>query len=214
MKDRKWIDVSAPLFNGMVHWPGDEPFHRQEMMSLEAGDVCNLSKIGATVHIGTHMDAPRHFVEGGASMDEMPLDATMGRARVIAIENPEIIPVDELEGQEVSPGERVLFRTRNSVEAWTTPEFRKNFVYIPEETAKYLASRRVRTVGVDYLSVGAFNGDGPQAHRALLSAGIWIIEGLQLGEVEPGEYDLICLPLRLVGSEGAPARAVLRARRP
>jgi arylformamidase len=210
MMSSPWIDISMPLSNGMVHWPGDEPFHREQMLFLERGDACNLSKIETTVHVGTHMDAPFHFVPGGPGIDTMPLNAGIGRARIIAISNPSAITVDEIAPHNISKGERILFRTRNSEISSSDTEFKKNFVSIAHEAAEYLAGRGVLTVGVDYLSVGAFEGDGAETHRALLGNGVWIIEGLRLGDMEPGEYDLICLPLKLAGSDGAPARAVLR----
>ena len=206
----EWIDVSVPLHNDMVHWPGDPPFHRDEVQSMKRGDVCNVSKITSTAHIGTHMDAPHHFIEGGKGIDAMPVEAGMGAARVIRIQDPEVIRVSEIEHYDITAGERVLFRTRNSDSAWKTNEFQKKFVYIPADTAKYLAARKVRTVGVDYLSVGGFEADGPQTHQALLGGGVWIIEGLNLSGVEGGPYELICLPLKIVGSDGAPARALLR----
>jgi arylformamidase len=206
----EWIDISVALDNGMVHWPGDPPFHREEVMQMERGDICNVSKMTSTVHIGTHMDAPHHFVKNGRGIDSMPIDATVGRARVIRIDDPEMIRVAELDQHNIGAGERVLFRTRNSLSAWKTTDFQKRFVYIPADTARYLVSKDVRTIGVDYLSVGGFDADGPQTHQALLSAGVWIIEGLNLGDVEPGDYDLVCLPLKIVGSDGAPARAILR----
>jgi len=206
----EWIDVSVPLRNGMVHWPGDTAFERVQTLKISAGDVCNVSQFSSNVHIGTHMDAPYHFIDGATTMEAMPLAATIGPARVIAIKDEECIRVEELEPHYIAKGERLLFKTINSDRFWKTDQFEEKFVYIPESTAKYLAARMVQTVGVDYLSVGAYNGDGPEAHRALLAAGIWIIEGLNLEAVEPGNYDLVCLPLKLVGSDGAPARAILR----
>ncbi len=207
---REWIDVSIPLENGMVCWPGDAPFERLETMKIASGEAANVSKFCSTVHIGTHMDAPRHFLDDGRGIDTMPIAATVGLARVIAIRDPEVIPVRELEPHRVSKGERVLFKTQNSSRLWKTRTFQEKFVHIPQDTAAYLASCGVQTVGVDYLSVGGFDTDGPETHRALLGAGIWIIEGLNLEHVEPGDYEMICLPLRIVGSDGAPARAVLR----
>lgn len=209
----KWIDVSVPLKNGMAHWPGDRPFKRKQTSWIDAGDACNLSEISGSVHTGTHMDAPGHFLKDRREgIDTMPLDAGIGVARVIAIQNEHAIALDEVQAQEPREGERILFRTKNSEGLWKSDEFAKDFIYIPADTAKYLANQRVRTVGVDYLSVGGFYHDGPETHQALLAGGIWIIEGLDLGAIEPGEYDLICLPLKLVGSDGAPARAVLRKR--
>ncbi|MGA2597525.1 MAG: cyclase family protein [Bryobacteraceae bacterium] len=209
----KWIDVSVPLHNGMVHWPGDEPFNREVPVQIAKGDPCNVSKITCTVHIGTHMDAPHHFFDNGAGIETMPLEAAMGPARVIRLGDPDLIRIAELQPHNIQRGERVILKTRNSDESWwATPEFKKKFVHIPADTAAYLASTGVQTVGVDYLSVGGFNTDGPETHRAMLGAGIWIIEGLVLGAIEPGNYDLICLPLKITGSDGAPARAILRPR--
>jgi arylformamidase len=143
-------------------------------------------------------------------METMPIEATIGPARVIAIQHPELIQVEELEPCHLKKGERVLFKTKNSEHHWETHTFQEKFVHIPEDTAHYLAKRGVQTVGVDYLSVGGYETDSAETHRALLAAGIWLIEGLNLEHVEPGAYELICLPLKIVGSDGAPARAVLR----
>jgi arylformamidase len=206
----EFIDVSIPLRDDMVHWPGDAPFHRLQTLDIANGDVCNLSQISTSAHIGTHMDAPRHFLADGKGIETMTIDATIGPARVIAIQHAELIQVQELEPHHLQKGERVLFKTRNSAHHWKTDTFQEKFVYIPEATAHYLAKCAIQTVGVDYLSVGGYKVDGAETHRALLAAGIWIIEGLNLEHVEPGNYELICLPLKTVGSDGAPARAVLR----
>jgi len=140
----------------------------------------------------------------------MPLDATVGPARVIAIGDTKSIKRAELVGHGISVGERILFKTLNSDHAWDSDTFEENFVFISQDGARYLAECGVRTVGVDYLSVGGFREDGPETHHALLGAGIWIIEGLNLRGVEPGAYEMVCLPLRLMGAEGSPARAILR----
>jgi len=206
----KFIDISVPLHNGMVHWPGDAPFNRTQTLHIAKGDECNLSQISSSAHVGTHMDAPRHFLKDGHGIETMPVDATIGPARVIAIHDPDLIRIAELEPHQLKRGERVLFKTRNSSHVWKTSEFQKKFVHIPQDTARYLGKCGVQTVGVDYLSVGGFETDSAETHQALLEAGIWIIEGLNLENVEPGNYELICLPLKLVGSDGAPARAILR----
>jgi arylformamidase len=205
-----WIDISVPLHAGMAHWPDDRPFDRVETQTIATGDPCNLSEISASAHIGTHMDAPRHYLADGAGIDTFPISAGIGRARVIAIHDPELIRVAELKPYKIAKGERVLFKTRNSQVAWATSTFQEKFVYIPPDTATFLADCCVQTVGVDYLSVGAYERDGAETHRTLLRAGVWIIEGLNLKDVEPGDYELVCLPLKIVGSDGAPARAVLR----
>jgi arylformamidase len=205
-----WIDISAPLRNGMVTWPGDAPFERASSLAIAHGDECNLSQISTSTHIGTHMDAPRHYLEGAAGIETVPIAASIGRARVIEIRDPEMIRISELEPHRLARGERVLFKTRNSGQCWKSDEFQKKYVHIDPEAARYLVECRIQTVGVDYLSVGGFESGGPETHRILLEAGIWIIEGLQLEQVEPGDYELICLPLKIIGGDGAPARAVLR----
>jgi arylformamidase len=205
-----WIDISVPLRNGMVTWPGDAPFERTNTLAIANGDPCNLSKLSTTAHIGTHMDAPRHYLDGAAGIETMPIAASIGRARVIEIQDPEVIRTSELEPHHLAKGERVLFKTQNSGRCWKTDHFQKKYIYIVPETALYLAECGVQTVGVDYLSVGGFESGGPETHRILLQAGIWIIEGLNLEGVEPGDYELVCLPLKIIGGDGAPARAVLR----
>ncbi len=206
----EWIDISVPLANGMVCWPGDRPFERSETLALADGDPCNVSEIRASAHTGTHMDAPLHFLEGASAIDSMPISVTVGRARVIEIHDPRLIRIGELEPHRLLKGERVLFKTSNSRLCWKTPEFKKEFVHIPPDTALYLAERGVQTVGIDYLSVGHAETSGDETHRILLGAGIWVIEGLNLEHVAAGEYELICLPLKIAGGDGAPARAVLR----
>lgn len=166
-----------------------------------------------SAHTGTHMDAPLHFLDAADSIDLMPLDATIGPARVIEIKDENVITAEELSAHELQAGERVLFKSRNSATCWQTGRcFFKNFVHVNASAAQFLVEKRVRTIGVDYLSVGAYEGDGAETHRILLGAPIWIIEGLDLSVVEPGLYDLICLPLKIEGGDGAPARAIVRKR--
>jgi arylformamidase len=205
-----WIDLSVSVHNGMVHWPGDPEFHIDRIKDHAAGDDLVLSHMDLGVHTGTHMDAPLHFVPGGETIDHMPLDATVGEARVIDIDDPESVKLAELERAGIEEGERILLKTANSDNVWDTDEFQKSFVYISREAAEYLASKRIKSVGVDYLSVGGFYKDGLETHRALLSAGIWVIEGLNLKPLHAGKWELICLPLRLTGAEAAPARAIAR----
>lgn len=210
LASENWIDVSVPIHSGMVHWPDNPPIEIERVQDMTKGDIANVSKLSMGVHTGTHMDAPLHFFEGGRSIDTMPLSATLGRARIIEISDTESIKPDELKPYNIQLGERVLFKTINSTQNWKTNEFVKNFVYISHEAAQYLAKLQVQVVGVDYLSVGGYSKDGPETHHALLGAGIWIIEGLNLSQVKAGPYDLICLPLKMVGSEGAPARAIVK----
>jgi arylformamidase len=206
----EWMDISVPLRSGMVHWPDNPPVDIERAMDINRGDVCNVSKMSLGVHTGTHMDAPIHFLANGIGIDQMPLTAAVGRARVIEIADPVSIKPGELVAHSIQRGERILFKTLNSPRCWQTDDFVEDFVYVSHEAAAYLATIGAQTVGVDYLSVGGAQIDGPQTHQALLEAGIWIIEGLNLAQAQPGIYDLICLPLRIVGGDGAPARAMLR----
>ena len=205
-----WIDVSVTLRNGMVGWPGDPVARISHVLEIERGDPCTVSLLEIGAHAGTHMDAPAHFVAGGIGIDQMPVDAAIGPARVIAIDDPESIKIDELVRHEVRPGERILFKTRNSDRPWESGAFAEDFVYLSAAAARYLVERQVALVGIDYLSVGGFREDGVETHQALLNAGVWVIEGLYLGQVSPGPVELICLPLKIAGGDGAPARALVR----
>jgi arylformamidase len=208
--EAEWIDVSVTVSNGMPHWPDNPPIVMRRAMDIGRGDDCNLSRLAMGVHSGTHIDAPVHFVPGAPGVDEMPLTAMMGPARVIEITHPREITVDELRPHALQPGERVLFKTSNSPRVWQSDKFVEDFVYISEQAAAHLAEVGVRTVGVDYLSVGGYHADGAKVHQILLTAGIWIIEGLDLTAVRAGPYEMICLPVKLHDSDGAPARAILR----
>lgn len=206
----RWFDISVPLRKGMVHWPGDPPFDLERVQDMERGDRNNLSRLALGAHSGTHVDAPLHFIRAGASISDMPLDAMMGRARVIEISDADSIKPAELRRHAIRRGERLLFKTRNSPRVWRTDSFIEDFVFISPGAARFLSRRGVALVGVDYLSVGGYRRSGRETHLALLHAGIWIIEGLDLSLVPPGRYDLVCLPLRIDGAEGAPARALVR----
>ncbi len=205
-----WIDVSVPVRDGMVHWPDDPPVRIERATSMDEGAEANVTRLDMSAHTGTHMDAPLHFFAGDPGIEELPLEIAMGPARVVAIHGNEPIDRGQLEGLDVEGGERILFRTTNSEKAWAEREFDPDFVYVSLEAAELLGEAGVALVGVDYLSVGGAGGDGAETHRALLGAGAWVVEGLDLSAVEPGSYELICLPIKLVGSDGAPARVLLR----
>lgn len=206
----EWVDISVPLKHGMVHWPGDPEVRIERFLDMARGDPCTVTALSMSAHTGTHIDAPSHFIAGGACIDELPPDACVGPARVVEIRDHVAIRPEELESHSIAPGERILFRTRNSERCWRLSSFVEHFVYISKEAAVYLSERRVRTVGIDYLSVGGYTTDLAESHVALLSAGVWVIEGLDLSRVTAGEYELVCLPLRIEGADGAPARALLR----
>jgi arylformamidase len=205
-----WIGVSVTLRDSMVTWPGDPPARITRTSSMERGDSATVSLLEMGAHTGTHMDAPAHFIQGGDGIDGVPPDALIGRARVILIRDRESIKVEELRQHPIRRGERVLFKTHNSEHCWDSNTFEEEFVYLSALAAQYLVKRQVRLVGIDYLSVGGFREDGVETHQAALRAGIWIIEGLDLRQVRPGRVQLVCLPLRIAGGDGAPARAFVR----
>jgi arylformamidase len=205
-----WIDISVPLRDAMVHWPSDPPVSIKRVKDIEQGAAANLSVIPMGAHSGTHVDAPIHFVKQGQGIDNIPIDTLVGRARVIEIRDPESIKPEELSRHRIRRGERILFKTENSSHVWQKDEFVEDFVFISDAAADFLVDRGIRLVGVDYLSVGSFKHGGSYVHKTLLSSGVWTIEGLNLSNVTPGNYDLICLPLRIVGGDGAPARAIIR----
>lgn len=205
-----WIDISVPLKDGMIHWPGDPPVRISRVKDIAQGNSTNLSALSIGAHSGTHVDAPVHFLPGGKGIDQAEVSALVGRARVLEINNAESVTAEELSSHRIRKGDRLLFKTRNSSRAWHELPFMKDFVYLTDEGARFLAERRVRLVGVDYLSAGSYRYGGKEVHRSLLAAGVWLIEGLDLSAVTVGSYYLMCLPLRIVGGDGAPARAVLR----
>ena len=204
------IDISVSLIHGMIRWPGDPDVRITHPALIEQGAFYNLTSLDMSVHTGTHLDAPRHAIAHGLSIEAMPFDATIGPCRVIEIEDPVAIGRAELERHQPQPGERLLFKTHNSRRYWPDDPFNENFVYVADEAARYLVQCGVRTVGIDYLSVGGFHHEGLETHQSLLGAGIWIIEGLYLGHVAKGSYELLCLPLKIPGADGAPCRACLR----
>jgi arylformamidase len=204
-----WIDITTPIENDMVHWPGDTDIVFKRASSISDGDICNLTNISMSAHTATHMDAPLHFIDNANDISTMPLDAVIGKAKVIEIKNHVSINLEEFKSHEIEKGDRILFKTQNSFADWRMKDFKEDYVFLSAEAAKYLVERKVKTVGVDYLSVAEFNNSA-EVHNILLGAGIWIIEGLALKDISEGTYDLICLPLNLIGSDGSPARAVLR----
>jgi arylformamidase len=209
-----WIDVTVPLREGMAIWPGDIKIQIERRKSMERGDGANNSAIHFGVHTGTHMDAPRHFIAKGKSIDQLPLDTSVGPARVIEIKDKVSIKAEELKQYNIKRGERILFKTVNSPRCWQTDNFVNDFVFITRDAAQFLVDAGVILVGVDYLSVGSpldpEKTMRPDTHQILLGAGLWLIEGMNLTEVKAGNYNLICLPLKLVDTEGSPVRVILQ----
>jgi arylformamidase len=203
-------DISLPLTPELPIWPGDPPFMRRHISSIEQGGNTNTSFLEMSAHMGTHVDAPDHFLGNGRTIENVPLSILCGRAYVLHLPDVDLITASILERAEIPPRtRRILFKTRNS-NSWVEQEkeFRTDFVALSPDAAQYLVDRGFKLVGVDYLSVAPYKQSRP-THEILLKAGIVIVEGLDLSAVTQGRYSLYCLPLKLAGSDGAPARAML-----
>ncbi|MDQ5985126.1 MAG: Kynurenine formamidase [Syntrophus sp. SKADARSKE-3] len=206
-----WFDVSTTLKTGMLHWPGDPSVLIERVRDMDKGDTVNLSRVVMGVHSGTHVDAPVHFLSGAWGIDHIPLHLLIGEVRVLEIVSTKSVKEKDLAGHNIENGERILLRTANSIKQILHKDtFDKEFIYLEEDAAMFMAARGVKAVGVDYLSVGGYQKNGPDVHRILLKAGILIIEGVDLSLVTPGRYEMICLPLKIMDADAAPARVILR----
>jgi arylformamidase len=203
-------DISVGIDHDLPVWPGDPPVVLDRVQSMDAGDIANVSRFGGSVHVGTHVDAPLHFIQNGKSIDSIPIKSLIGRAYVVHLPRVDSITEEVLEKASIPPRtRRILFRTKNS-RLWIRGggDFHTDFVAIEESGARWLVRKGVQLVGIDYLSVAPY-GDSAPTHRILLEAGVVIVEGLDLSAVTQGRYTIYCLPLKLIGIEGAPARAIL-----
>jgi arylformamidase len=206
----EWIDVSVPIRDGMLHYPGNPAIAITQTMRLDRGDDATVSRISFGAHTGTHVDAPVHFIANATGVDRIGLERLIGPAQVIDVGDVDQIEPSDIADADIRSHDRVLFKTKNS-RYWSQSGFKADYVCLSTDAALFLVERHVWTVGIDYLSIG--NAEtGVETHRALLGAGVCIIEGLDLSPVLPGFFDFICLPLRLEGLDGAPARVVLRER--
>jgi len=204
------IDISVPLDGTLPTYPGNTPFSLEPVKRIAEGASSNVSTLRMSAHAGTHVDAPRHFFDSGIGTDALPLELLVGRARVVEIPPRKAIDAEQLAALNLSEDVRVLFKTHNS-RLWGSPDFRQDYIGITESGAKHLVGHGIKVVGVDYLSIEEFRKPGAPAHHILLGGGTIVIEGLNLRDVDPDVYEMFCLPLRVVGSDGAPARVVLRA---
>ena len=201
----EWVDVSVPIYAGMVHFPDNPSIEIETITHVDRGDICTLSRLTMGSHTGTHIDAPIHFLPGEASAEDVPLKNVIGPGRVIEIKDPDAVKAEELRLHNLGVRERLLFKTSNSERCWNSSQFFPKFVSIAEDAASYLASLNTLAVGIDYLSAGS-----PETHRTLLGAGVVIVEGLNLTGISQGRCELLCLPLKILGGDGAPARVLLR----
>jgi len=210
--ESEWIDISLPIRDNMVQGPM-EPLtpHIEFVLHRNKGNKVAMYQISINSHNGTHIDSPYHFVERGETIDKMPLDTMMGPARVIETKDPVSIKPEELATYAIQPGERILFKTRNSSRPERYKKFFKDSVYLSLEGAEYLVKKKISVVGIDYISIG---GGGlaniDKTHIILLDKGIYIIEDLDLSQVKAGRYEMICLPLKIEGGDASPVRAIIR----
>jgi arylformamidase len=208
----KIYDISVPISDKTPVYEGDPNVQIDLKLSIKDGDAANVSNICLGVHTGTHVDAPNHFIEGTKKIIDLDLDTLIGRCLVLELAD-DVLAIEPQHVVHLENVERVLFKTRNS-EFWTKFDqgFRKDFTYITPAAARVLVEKGIKLVGIDYLSVEAFDAETPATHITLLEKEVIILEGLDLREVTDGEYELICLPLKIAGGagDGSPSRTVLR----
>jgi len=204
------IDITLTLSENLPTWPGDPKIKLSKLSRIQDGADANVTAISMAVHAGTHIDAPHHFIDEGYSVEDIPLDLMVGPATVIELPVQETITRKDLEQADIpAHSKRLLLKTPNS-KLWEEKnyEFKEDFIALGQDAAELLVERGVVLVGVDYLSVAPFSKPMP-THQTLLNAGVLIIESLNLSRVEAGDYSLLCLPLKIAGSDGAPARVLL-----
>ena len=203
-------DITLTIAGTMPTWPGDPRVHLEKTSSISNGEESNITQLSMSAHTGTHIDAPHHFINGAMTVDKVPVKTLMGRAYVKCFPNADIITAELLKTADIPPRtRRILFKTKNS-DFWAKgdKDFHTDYVALSPDAATYLVKRGVKVVGIDYLSISPYKNTKP-VHQILLGAGVIVIEGLDLSEVSQGRYTLYCLPLKISGADGAPARAVL-----
>lgn len=204
-------DISLTYTEDLPTWPGDPTIQLKQISSIEDGEMANVTHLSMCAHSGTHVDAPDHFLGNGKTVESIPLELMVGPAAVVEVRAEGTITAADLISAQIPEGtKRILLKTANS-EVWAAGnmEFQEDFLAPDKEAAKYLIELGIEVIGVDYLSVAPFTDPEP-THKTLLEAGVLIIEGLDLSGVEPGEYTLYCLPLKIGGADGAPARVLLK----
>lgn len=204
----KIYDISVEIGSRMHVYPGDPGILVESALSIDRGDSCNVTRYCFGSHSGTHIDAPYHFLNNGKRLSEIPLNLLIGRTLVAEITSAKI-DADTLKGVNLGEHVRVLFKTRNSY-LWSGERFVEEYVYVTPAAAETLVESGIKLVGIDYLSIEKFGSTDFATHKTLLGSGTVIIEGLNMSEVEPGDYEMICLPLKVCEGDGAPARVILR----
>ncbi|MGQ0679322.1 MAG: cyclase family protein [Actinomycetota bacterium] len=209
----EFIDVSIGIYPGMVTWPSDPGVSVERVSDMAQGKSANVSALCMGSHTGTHIDPPLHFIPEGMPIDRIPPETLVGPAEVVDFTHvPADIGAADLEAAGLPQGvQRILFKTRNS-QIWRRPdpEFTEDYVALAPDGARWVVEHKVKLVGIDFLSIERRGTPGHPTHVELLSNEVVIIEGLDLSGVEPGRYELVCLPMKLIGGDGGPSRAFLR----
>ena len=204
-------DISVPIRSGGIVYPGNPEIDITLQQAVAKGAGANVSAIRFGSHTGTHADASRHFFDDGQPVDQIPLDRLIGPALLVSFpDDVRAVGAAELKARDLRGRTRILLRTRNSA-LLSQKKFAPDYTYLAPDGAEYLVDKGVELVGIDYLSIEQFHSGHHRTHRTLLAKSVVILEGLDLSAPPPGEYQLICLPLRIEGCDGAPARAVLIA---
>lgn len=202
-------DASLPIRKGMAIFPGDPQFAIEPLFQCSKGDRFNLAVMTLGTHLGTHVDPPAHYLEGAASVDRLPLESLIGPGVVLDMTGRAVVDRRALESSALGDHVRVMLKTDNSARLLDS-EFHEDYVHLTEDGAAYLVERAVRLIGTDYLSIEQYHNIGAPVHKRLLNAGVVVVEGVFLLDVPPGPCEIYCLPLRVEGADGAPARVVIR----
>jgi len=205
---KRFTDISMTIENGMLSWPSDGPVRVEKVRSMDEGERLNLSRLDMSAHTGTHIDAPAHFIQDGSGIDSVSLDTLIGPAVVVHVPGVREIGAGELVAANIPPDTRRLLLKTDNGKLLGQKQFDRDFSFFTAQGAQHIIDSGVELVGIDYLSIAEF-GSGEAVHQAFLSEGIVIIEGVDLREVTPGLYNMIALPLKIGGCDGAPARVVL-----
>jgi arylformamidase len=206
---KEFIDISMLLQHGMPAYPGDVPYRMENSLKIPNGDFCNLGSFEMSMHSGTHIDAPLHFIAAGNSVTEMALDSFCGDVKVVELDIHSQVGVADLSQNPVVKGDRILLKILANQALMDSAVFSPDFIGITSAAAEWLVEKGVMLVGINCSSVDNPRNGDYEAHRILLSAGVVILENIDLSAVEAGEYHLACFPLRLRGANGSPVRAVL-----
>lgn len=201
------FDITRTLGLDTLSIPDDPAFESAKIASIQNGDIFNLRRLVISSHSGTHLDAPYHFFDDQSSLDQLPINRFVLEAQVIYIQNPKKISLQEIENYPIKPGQAILFKTKNRYLPRDT--FSEKFVDLAEPAARWLVQKKISLVGIDYLSIERFDDDTFPVHQILLGSSILILEDIDLSQIEPGLYQLSCLPLKFKNADGAPCRAIL-----